>query len=43
MANNNLDVPRELAKLARSTSDVGIQLLKINKLKFNTVIQKQRV
>lgn len=23
MANNNLEVPHELAKLARSTSDVG--------------------
>lgn len=43
MVNNNLEVPHELAKLARFTSDVGIKLLKINKLKFNTVIQKQRV
>lgn len=43
MANNNSEVPHELTKLARSKSDVGIQLLKINKLKFNTVIQKQRV
>lgn len=43
MANNNLEVTHELTKLARSKSDVGIQLLKINKLKFNSLIQKQRV